>query len=51
MPYEIAYERDTYIVRKKGGGKVFGRHPSRAKATAQLRALYANEGQAKKATK
>ena len=42
MPYEIAKEGNSYVVKKKDGSKVFGTHPTHAKAVAQLRALYAN---------
>ena len=44
MPYEVAKSGSGFVVRKKGGGRVFGRHTSRARAHAQLRALYASEG-------
>jgi len=44
MPYEIVKRAGQYVVKKEGaGGRVFGSHPSRAKALAQMRALYASE--------
>jgi hypothetical protein len=48
VPYEVVRVTSTgkhpvWVVRKKGGGRVFGRHPTRDKALAQLRALYASE--------
>lgn len=43
MPYVIDHMGDKWVVRKKGGGRVFGTHSSHLKALAQLRALYANE--------
>lgn len=42
MPYEVVRSGDKWVVRKKGGGRVFGTHESKAKAQAQMRALYAN---------
>ena len=44
MPYKIVKRKNQYCVQKEDGSKTFGCHPSKAKATAQLRALYANEG-------
>jgi hypothetical protein len=45
MPYEIVKRAGQYVVKKKGaGGRVHGTHPSRARALAQMRALYAAEG-------
>ena len=43
MPYVIKHIGNKYQVRKKGSTKVFGTHPTREMAVAQLRALYANE--------
>lgn len=43
MPYKIKKAGDKFQVVKVEGGKVMGTHPSRTKARAQLRALYANE--------
>ena len=49
MPYEIVKRAGQFVVRKQGGDqKVHGTHPTRAKAIAQLRALYAAEGAKKK---
>lgn len=47
MPYEIARVQGKWVVRKEGGGRVFGRHPTRDAAVRQLRALYASEGKKK----
>lgn len=46
MPYEIHKDGEQYVVRKKGAGKVFGRHKTKAEAEAQMRALYAGEKRA-----
>lgn len=43
MPYKIKKAGNKFQVVKAEGGKVMGTHPSRTKARAQLRALYANE--------
>jgi hypothetical protein len=43
MPYKIKRNDDEYEVVKVEGGKVMGTHPSRTKARAQIRALYASE--------
>lgn len=43
MPYTIKKQGDKWIVTKKGGNKVLGKHESRSKAEQQLKALYANE--------
>lgn len=42
MPYKIVREGGEYVVKKKDGSKTFGRHASRAKASAQIRAIHAN---------
>lgn len=42
MPYEIAKRGNSYVVKKKDGSKVFGIHPSKDEALAQLRAIEAN---------
>lgn len=42
MPYAIVKRGDSYVVKKKDGSKVFGIHPSKAEAEAQLRAIEAN---------
>lgn len=43
MPYKIQPQGDKFEVVKEDDGKVMGTHSTRAKAEAQLRALYANE--------
>lgn len=44
MPYTIKKSDSGYKVCKKAGGKCFSKSPlSKAKATAQMRAIYANE--------
>ena len=44
MPYEIVKRAGQFVVVKKGGDrKVHGSHPTRARAIAQMRALYAAE--------
>jgi hypothetical protein len=43
MPYKIVKKGTEFCVVKEDGGKSFGCHASREKATAQLRALYAQE--------
>jgi hypothetical protein len=43
MPYEVTKDGDEYVVRKKDGGKVIGRHKRISDANAQMRALYAGE--------
>jgi len=42
MPYKIEQRADKFVVVREDGGRVVGTHSSRAKATAQLRALYVN---------
>lgn len=46
MPYEIVHDpsagKKPYKVRKKGGGKTFGHHPTREHAKRQIAALHAN---------
>ena len=47
MPWHVEREGDGYVVRKGHSGKkgaVVGKHSTRAKALAHLRALYANAG-------
>ncbi len=41
MPYGIRKEGDTWVVVNLVTGKVYGKHPSRAQAEAQVRALMA----------
>lgn len=43
MPWKVQKQGSKYAVVKETTGKVVGTHPTRAKATAQLRALYASE--------
>ena len=44
MPWKIAKSGNKFaVVKDDGSGKVIGTHPSKAKALAQLRALYASE--------
>lgn len=48
MPYEIVKRAGNFVVRKKGADqKVYGTHPTRARAIAQMRALYAAENDKK----
>lgn len=42
MPWKIYREEDEFVVRNIHTGKVMGKHPSRRRAIAQLRALHAN---------
>lgn len=42
MPWALEERDGETLVVNRDTGKVMGRHPSRARATAQLRALYAN---------
>lgn len=48
MPYEIERSGKRFLVKKKGGSKVFGSHASRGSAEAQIRAIHANEKKPKK---
>ena len=48
MPYVVVKRGKKYVVKKKNGTKVFGRHATRAKANAQMRALYASERRRKR---
>lgn len=43
MPYEVKQFGSQWIVVKKLGGKIMGRHKTKQEAQAQLKALYANE--------
>jgi|WetSurSiteA1Bulk_404760.scaffolds.fasta_scaffold16053_1 hypothetical protein len=47
MPYEIKKKADSYSVVNRNNGRVYGVHSKKAKAVAQLKALYANEKQKK----
>lgn len=42
MPYKIQKKNNKYIVVAKDSGDIKGTHDTRAKALAQLKALYAN---------
>ena len=44
MPYAIKKSGSKWQVVNKDTGRVLGTHPSKAKAEAQLRAVYANTG-------
>ena len=48
MPYKIEQQGEKFKVINSDTGKIHGEHASRAKAEAQLRALYANEPEANK---
>jgi hypothetical protein len=48
MPYEIRKRGSKYVVVNAKTGDVRGTHDTKAKALAQLRALYANVKDAKK---
>jgi len=43
MPYEIKKVKGKYVVKKKNGKRIFGRHDTRKDALRQLRAIEANE--------
>jgi len=47
MPFRVDKEGDDFVVKTEGTGKVHGRHKSKKKALAQLRALYANVPEAR----
>ena len=45
MPYKVVKSGSGWKVQKKDGGKTYSKKPlSKAKAMAQMRAMYANEG-------
>jgi hypothetical protein len=48
MPYEIRKRGSKYLVVNAETGDIKGRHDTKTKAVAQLRALYANVKDAKK---
>jgi hypothetical protein len=48
MPYKIVQHGDKFSVVAENTGRVAGTHPSKAKAQAQMAALYANEPEARK---
>ena len=41
MPYKISQKGKTFFVEKESG-RVIGTHPTKSKAMAQMKALYAN---------
>jgi len=43
MPYEIVKRKGQFVVKKKNGFKVFGRHNTREDAEKQIAAIEANE--------
>lgn len=43
MPYVVSKRGEKWVVKKKGGSKVFGTHDSKEAAREQQRALYAAE--------
>lgn len=43
MPYEIVKRKGKFVVKKKNGFKVYGRHDSREDAEKQIAAIEANE--------
>jgi hypothetical protein len=43
MPYKIFKEGSKYVVRKNRLGRSFGKHDTKEKAQAQIRAIEANE--------
>lgn len=54
MPWEIKQNSAGcrgYAVVKQGSGELVGCHPSKSRATAHLRALYASEADSKKVKK
>ena len=42
MPYKIAKRGSQWVTKNGDTGKVYGHHPTRERALAQARALYAN---------
>jgi len=48
MPFSVRASGDYYLVVNSETGKVMGRHKSKPKAMAQLRALYANVPEARR---
>jgi hypothetical protein len=47
VPYSIRKAGSGYAVVKKDSGKTVAKHTSKAKAQAQIRAIYANEAKKK----
>ncbi len=48
MPWEIVAEGNGFVVKNKETGKKMGKHPTKADAQKQLRALYANVPEARR---
>ena len=44
MPYAVRKRGSKYVVVNKDTGRVLGTHPTKAKAQAQLRAVYSHTG-------
>lgn len=42
MPYNITKKGEKYFVQNATTGRVLGTHPTKAKADAHMRAMYAN---------
>lgn len=51
MPYTIKRRGSKWAVTKEGSDKALGTHSSREQAEAQVRALYAKEGETRKSRK
>jgi hypothetical protein len=43
MPYKISRDGSEWVVKKRFGGKVVGKHDSREKAVKQIQAIHINE--------
>jgi hypothetical protein len=48
MPFAVSKSGGSYLVKKKGGGRSFGRHKSKAKAFAQIKAIEVSERRRKR---
>jgi len=48
MPWKVAKRGSKWIVISETSGRVMGEHPSREKALAQVRALYAKVPESRK---
>jgi hypothetical protein len=48
MPWKAEKRGSKWVVVTEGSGRVVGTHPSREKAMAQVRALYANASESEK---
>lgn len=44
MPYGVKKKGGKWVVYNRETGKVYGTHPSKVAAVAQLKAIYANTG-------